>query len=112
MSFEQVILSCFNTIITRLNDLLSVSQLTETSRNVPKRTRTVLNGPKRTYNTTETDFSGYRNGLYSVPKRNSQRTEMEQNVVSAHTETNTMGTRKGRPGKGRKQVYVCGGGSR
>ena len=35
--------------------------------------------------------------------------ETEQNVVSAHTETNIMGTRKGRPGNGRKQVYVCGG---
>ena len=69
MSFEQVILSCLNKIITRLNDLLSVSQLTEMSRNVPKRTRTDRNGPKRTYKTTETDFSGYRNGLYSVPKR-------------------------------------------
>ena len=51
------------------NPLLSVSQLTETSQNVPKRTRTYRNGPKRTYKTTETDFSGYRNGLYSVPKR-------------------------------------------
>ena len=60
MWFEQVILSC-------LNDLLSVSQLTETTRNVPKRTRTDRNGLKRTYKTT--DFSGYRNGLYSVPKR-------------------------------------------
>ena len=103
MSFEQVTLSCLNKTITRLNDLLSVSQLTETSRNVPKRTRTDRNGPKRTYKTTETDLSGYRNGLYSIPKK-------EQNVVSAHTETNTMGTRKGRPGNGRKQVYVCVGG--
>ena len=59
MSFEQVILSCLNKIITRLNDFLSVSQLTETSRNVPK----------RKYKTTETDFSGYRKGLYSVAKR-------------------------------------------
>ena len=55
-------------MITRLNDLLSVSQLTETRRKVSKRTRTDRNGPKRTYKTTETDFSGYRNGLYSVPK--------------------------------------------
>ena len=39
-----------------------------------------------------------------------QFTETEQNVVSAHTETNIMGTRKGRPGNGRKQVYLCGGG--
>ena len=69
MSFEQVILSCLNKTITRLNDLLSVSQLTETSRSVPKWTRTDRNGPKRTYKTTETDFSGYRNGLYCVPKR-------------------------------------------
>ena len=30
-------------------------------------------------------------------------------MVSAHTETNTMGTRKGRPGNGRKQVYVFSG---
>ena len=82
-------------MITRLNDLLQVSQLTETSQNVPKRTRTDRNGPKRTYRTTETDsvgaetnFTVYRNGA----------------------ETNTMGTRKGRPGNGRKQVYVCGGG--
>ena len=69
MSFEQVVLSCLNKIITRLNDLLSVSQLTETSRNVPKRTKTERNGPKRTYKTTETDFRVYRNGLYSVLKR-------------------------------------------
>ena len=52
----------------------------------------------------------YRNGLQRVPKRILQCTETEQNVVSAHTETNTMGNRKGRPGNGRKQVYVCGGG--
>ena len=31
-------------------------------------------------------------------------------MVSAHTETNIMYTRKGRPDYGRKQVYVCGGG--
>ena len=31
-------------------------------------------------------------------------------MVSAHTETNTMGSRNGRPGNGLKQVYVCGGG--
>ena len=89
MSFEQVILSCLNKIITRLNDLLSVSQLTETSRNVPKRTRTDRNGPKRTYKTTETDFNGY------PAKRTLQCTETEQNVVSAHRETNTMGTKVG-----------------
>ena len=52
MSFEQVILSCLNKIKTLLNDLLSVSQLTETSRNVPKRTSVG----------TETDFTVYRNG--------------------------------------------------
>ena len=80
-----------------------MSQLTETSRNVPNRTRTDRNGPKRTYKTTKTDFNGYRNGLYSFSKT-------EKNVVSAHKETNIMGTRKGRPGNGRKQVYVCGGG--
>ena len=45
-----------------------------------------------------------------LPKRTSVGTETKQNVVSAHTETNTMGARKGRPGNGRKQVYVCGGG--
>ena len=60
MSSEQVILFCLIKIITRLNDLLSLSQLTETSRNVLKRTRIDRNGPKRTYKTTETDFSGYR----------------------------------------------------
>ena len=79
-----------------------MSQLTETNRNVPKRTRTDRNGPKRTYKTTGTDFTGYLNGL--------QCTETEQNVVLARTETNTMGTRKGRPGHCRKQVYVGGGG--
>ena len=41
----------------------------ETSRNVPKQTRTDRNGPKWTYKTTEMDFSGYRNGHYSAPKR-------------------------------------------
>ena len=73
MSFEQVILSCLNKIITRLNDLLSVSQLTETSLNVPKRARTDRNGPKLTYKTTEltsvgteTDFTVYRNGAECV----------------------------------------------
>ena len=59
---------------------------------------------------TETDIQNYRNGLLWVPKRTLQCTEMEQNVVSAHTETITMGTRKGRSGNGQKQVYVCGGG--
>ena len=86
-------------MITRLNDLLSVSQLTETSRNLPKQTRTDRNGHTK-----------YRNRLHWVPKWTLQCTETEQNVVSAHTETNTMGTRKGRPGNGRKQVYVCGAG--
>ena len=41
-----------------------------TYRNEPKRTemdRTDRNRPKRTTRATETDFSGYRNGLYSVP---------------------------------------------
>ena len=58
---------------------------------------------------TRTDIQNYRNGLQWVPKRPLQCTETEQNVVSAHTDTNTMGTRKGRPGNGRNQVYVCGG---
>ena len=103
MSFEQVILSCLNKIITRLNDLLSVSQLTETSLNVPKRARTDRNGSKMTYKTTETDFSGYRNGLYSVPKRSRMCFQFTQ-------KKNTMGTRKARPDNGQKQVYVCDGG--
>ena len=85
-------------------------QLTKTSRNVPKRTRTDRNGQKRAYKTTETDFSRYRNGLYSVPKRTLQCTETEQNVVSSHKETNTFDTRKDRPGKDRKQMHVYGGG--
>ena len=66
LSFEQVILSCLNKITTRLSNLLSVLQLNETSRNVPKRTRTDRNGrtklPKRTSVSTETDFTVYRNG--------------------------------------------------
>ena len=66
MSYEQVILSCLSKTITRLNDLLWVSQLTETSRNVPKWTEltgTDRNGhtelPKRTSVGTETDFTVY-----------------------------------------------------
>ena len=62
-------LSCFNKMITHLNDLLSVSQLTETSWNVPNGpevTGTDRNGhtklPKRTSVGTETDFAVYQNG--------------------------------------------------
>ena len=59
-------------------------------RNGPELTGTDRNGhtklPKRTSVGTETDYKC---------------TETEQNVVSAHTETNKMGTRKGRPGNGR-----------
>ena len=87
-------------MITRLNDLLSVLQLTET------RAGTYRNGPELT--------GMDRNGHTKLPKRTSvvpkrtlQCTETEQNVVSAHTETNTMGTIKGRPGNGQQQVYVC-----
>ena len=77
-----------------------------TYRNEPVRTETDQNRPEWT----ETDIQHYRNGLQCVSKRTLQCTETEQNVVSAHTEMNTMGTRKGRPGNDRKQVYVCGGG--
>ena len=75
-------------------------------RNKPERTETDQNRPERI----ETDIQNYRNGLQWVQKRTLQCTETEQNVVSGHTETNTIGTRKGRPDNGRKQVYVCGRG--
>ena len=68
-----------------------------------ERTETDQNWPERT----ETDIQIYRNGLYYLFTL--QCTETEQNVVSAHIETNTMGTRKGRPGNGKKEVYVCDG---
>ena len=64
MSFGQVILACLNKIITRLNDLLSVTQLTETSRNVPKRTSLG----------TETDFK-------SVPKRSRMWFQLTQKPI-------------------------------
>ena len=115
-----MIISRLNKIITRLNDLLcrlnklfilfkqddnSFKRLiigVTTYRNEPglsKQTRTGQNGHTK-----------YRNRLHWVPKWTLQCTETEKNVISAHTETNTMGTRKGRPGNGRKQVYVCGAG--
>ena len=65
-------------------------------RNEPERTETDRNLPDRA----ETDIQNYRNGLQWVPKCTLQCTETEQNVVSAYIETNTMGTRKGRPGNG------------
>ena len=79
--------------------------MSPTYRNEPERTETDQNWPERK---NETDIQNYGNGFQWVPKRTLQCTETEQNVVSAHTETNTMGTRKDTPGNGRKQVYVCG----
>ena len=58
-----------------------MSQLTETNQNVPKRTRTDRNGPKQTHKTTETDFSGYRNGLYSVSKRSRMWFQLTQKQI-------------------------------
>ena len=64
--------------------LFRVSRLTATDRNEPKRT-----GPKRTYENTETDFYGYRNGLQWVLK-----SENGPEQTSAHTEKKFSGNQK------------------
>ena len=63
------------------------------------------NEPKRTYENTETDFYGYRNGLQWVSKR----TGIDQLIPKRIS----MGTRKGRVGYDRndpnKVIYVLVG---
>ena len=67
---------------------------------------TYRNGPKRTYENTETDFYGYRNG----PKRTSVGIETDRNSLQFIPKRTSMGTRKGRVGYDRndptKIMYV------
>ena len=78
---------------------LMVSRLTETDRN----------GPKRTYENTETDFYGYRNG----PERTSVGTETDRNRLQLIPKRTSVGTRNGRVGYDRndpnKIMYVLVG---
>ena len=69
---------CWNTVA------VAVSRLTETDRN----------RPKRTYENTETDFYGYRNG----PERSSVGTETDRNRLQLISKRTSMGIRKGRVG--------------
>ena len=66
--------------------------------------------PKRTYENTETDFYGCRNGLLWVPKWTSVGTKMDQNRLQLIPKRTSMGTRKGRVGYDRndpnKIMYV------
>ena len=55
---------------------------------------TYRNGPKWTYENTETDFYGYRNG----PEWTSVGTEMDRNRLQLIPKWTSMGTRKGRVG--------------
>ena len=67
------------------------------------------NLPKRTYENTETDFDGYRNG----PERTSVGTETDRNRLQLIPKRTSMGTRKGRVGYDRinpnkvRYVLVC-----
>ena len=67
------------------------------------------NGPKRTYENTETDFCGYRNG----PERTSVGTETDRKRLQLIPKRTSMGTRKGRMGYDRndpnKIMYVLVG---
>ena len=62
--------------------------------------------PKRTYENTETDFCGYRNG----PEWNLLGTETDRNRLQLRPKRNSLGTRKGRVGYDRndpnKVMYV------
>ena len=88
-----------------------MSRFTETDgcHDLPKRTETDRNGPKRTYENTETDFYGYRNR----PERTSVGTETDRNILQLITKRTSMGTRKGRVGYERndhnKIMYVLVG---
>ena len=79
--------------------LRTVSRLTET-----ERTETEPNGPKRTYENTETDFYGYRNWRTSVG------TQTDQNRLQLIPKRTSRGTRKGKVGYDRndpnKSMYV------
>ena len=65
--------------------------------------------PKRTYENTETDFYGYRNGQ----ERTSVGTEMDRNRLQLIPKRTSMGTRKGWVGYDRndpnKVMYVLVG---
>ena len=82
-----------------------MSRLTETDKNGP----TDRNGPKRTYEYTETDFYGYRN----VPEWTSLGTVTDRNRLQLIPKRTSMGTRKGRVGYDRndpnKVMYVLVG---
>ena len=73
---------------------------------VSRPTETDRNGPKRTYENTETDIYGYRNG----PERTSVGTETDQSRLQLIPKRTSMGTRKGRVGYDRndpnKIMYV------
>ena len=87
---------CYFTVLPRCHDL-------------PKRTETNRNGPKRTYENTETDFYGYRNG----PEQTSVSTETDWNRLQLIPKRTSMGTKKGRVGYDRndsnKVMYVLVG---
>ena len=78
---------------------IGVSRLTETDRN----------GPKQSYENTETDFYGYQNG----PERTSVGTETDRNRLQLIPKRTSEGTRKGRMGYDRndpnKIMYVLVG---
>ena len=67
------------------------------------------NGPKRTYENTETDFYGYRNG----PEQTSVGTETDRKRLHLIPKRTSVGTRKGRVGYDRndpnKIMYVLVG---
>ena len=88
--FKQYVNS-FKRLIIGVTTYRNEPELTETDQNWPKRTYKI---PKQTSLGTEMDFTVYRNGA----------------ECGFSSQTNTMSTRKGRPGNGRKQVYVCGAG--
>ena len=92
-----------------MSQTITVSRLTEKDHNGRKRFEADRNGPKRTYENTETDFYGYRNG----PERTSVGTETDRNRLQLIPKRTSVGTRKGRVGYDRndpnKVMYVLVG---